>query len=111
MRIAWFGASAVLLVTALGASAEAQEGLATLHEWVKVGRKTCMSDHYHDGSGTGRTRAQAERAAIQAWTDFTAWEYGPAWGRYSNAASRSTKCDKSQGGYTCHVQARPCRGR
>ena len=35
-----------------------------------------MLDHYHDGSGTGSSRQQAERSAIVSWSEFTAWEYG-----------------------------------
>ena len=26
--------------------------------WVRVGGRTCMADHFHDGSGTGPTRAR-----------------------------------------------------
>jgi hypothetical protein len=89
---------------------EAQEtGIAEIHQWVKIGRKTCMLDHFHDGSGSGSTRAEAERAAIKAWAEFTAWEYGTPWGRYSIAASRKADCSRSSGGWTCAVQARPCR--
>jgi hypothetical protein len=89
---------------------QAQEtGVAGIHSWVKVGRKTCMLDHFHDGSGTGSTKKQAERAAIGAWTEFTAWEYGSPWGRYSIAVSKSMECTQSAGSWSCHTQARPCR--
>jgi hypothetical protein len=88
----------------------AQEtGVASIHSWVKVGRKTCMLDHFHDGSGTGSTKKQAERAAIGAWTEFTAWEYGSPWGRYSIAVSKTMNCSQDTGSWSCHVQARPCR--
>jgi hypothetical protein len=91
-------------------SARAQEtGVAEIHSWVKVGHKTCMLDHFHDGSGTGPTRAMAERAAIRAWVEFTAWEYGSPWGRYSIAASRKATCSQEAGAWRCAVEARPCR--
>ena len=103
---------AAVLLAALGGggSAWSQEtGIAEIHTWVKVGRKTCMVDHFHDGSGNGQTRAQAERAAIRAWVEFTAWEYGNPWGNYANAASKSMNCSRGEGGWSCAVEARPCR--
>ena len=79
------GALALGLVMASGGAAVAQEtGLAGLHDWVRVGGRTCLLDHFHDGSGSGPTRAAAQRAAIQAWIDFTAWEYGSRWGSYGS---------------------------
>jgi hypothetical protein len=110
MRNAYLCAGALAAALALmPGGTHAQDGLAGMHTWVKVGRKTCMLDHFHDGSGTGKSRAQAERAAIQSWADFTAWEYSPIWGRFSNAVSRTVTCDRSSAGYTCNVSARPCR--
>lgn len=111
MRTFTVGACALALaLLAGGAVAQSQEtGLAEIHTWVKVGRKTCMLDHFHDGSGTGPTRAVAERAAIHAWAEFTAWEYGPHWGRYSMAASKKATCSRESGSWRCAVEARPCR--
>ncbi len=90
---------------------EAQEtGVAQIHSWVKVGRKTCMLDHYHEGSGNGRSRRDAERAAITAWSEFTAWEYGTPWARYTIAENRQATCnEQSKNAWSCYVQARPCR--
>jgi hypothetical protein len=102
----------VLLVTMPAAKVAAQgeeTGIAGIHQWVKVGRKTCMLDHFHDGSGTGKSRSQAERAAILAWTEFTAFEYGGVWGRYGNAVSKKMNCSQSSAGWNCAVEARPCR--
>jgi hypothetical protein len=94
-----------------GAAAQAEEtGVASMHAWVKVGGRTCLADHFHSGTGSGKTRAQAERQAIQAWVDFTAWEYGSQWGRYSLSASRRMTCERSDG-WSCFVEARPCRAR
>jgi hypothetical protein len=100
-------ASSVLLAAAGVANAE-ETGIAGIHSWVKMGRKTCMLDHFHYGNGSGATRPQAERSAIQAWVDFTAWEYGSPWGRYSIAASKSMTCSRSDG-WSCDLEARPCR--
>ena len=107
------GVSAAALTIALLAGeavGQSQEtGIAEIHAWVKVGRKTCMADHFHDGSGTGPTRATAERAAIRSWAEFTAWEYGDPWGRYSIAASKKTTCAQESATWRCAVEARPCR--
>src|SRR5690242_12917201 len=71
------GAVALGLIAMPCAGAMAQDmGLAGLHTWVRVGGRTCMLDHFHDGSGSGPTRAAAQHAAIRSWIDFTAWEYG-----------------------------------
>jgi len=110
MRSSVAGACALAIVGLLSGNAAAQEtGVASIHSWVKVGRKTCMLDHYHDGNGNGRTKAHAEKAAITSWTEFTAWEYGSPWGRYSNAVSKTMNCSQESGTWNCHVQARPCR--
>src|SRR5262245_33319512 len=86
-----------------------ETGVAKIHTWVKVGRKTCMLDHFHYGSGNGPSRALAERAATRSWADFTAWEYGDAWGRYSVAVSKQMTCSQRSGVWSCAVKARPCR--
>jgi hypothetical protein len=86
-----------------------ETGIAEIHTWVKVGGKTCMLDHFHYGSGNGPTRARAERAANRSWAEFTAWEYGVHWGRYSIAVSKKTTCSPGAGGWSCAVEARPCR--
>ena len=98
---------ALLAGEAVGLSQET--GIASIHAWVKVGRKTCMADHFHDGSGTGPTRVAAERAAIRSWAEFTAWEYGDPWGRYSIAASKKATCSQESETWRCAVEARPCR--
>jgi hypothetical protein len=112
MRQCTAAACGLALVAILAGEASAQgaeSGMASIHQWVKVGRKTCMLDHFHDGNGTGATKREAERAAVVAWTEFTVWEYGTPWGRYTNAVSKKMDCSPGGGGWTCHVQARPCR--
>jgi hypothetical protein len=97
-----------VLVAATGIAQAEETGLADIHSWVKTGRRTCLADHFHNGSGKGPTRAQAERAAVQSWVDFTAWEYGGSWGRYAIAGSKKMTCSHSEN-WSCDVEARPCR--
>src|SRR5689334_7488304 len=86
-------ALALAVVAAPGGKAEAQStGLDALHDKVRVGGRLCFADHFHDGSGSGSTRAAAQRAAIGAWVDFTAWEYGNRWGSFSAAVSKRMSC-------------------
>jgi hypothetical protein len=86
-----------------------EAGLAGLHGWVRIGGRTCMADHFHDGTGSGPTRGQARIAAVRAWQDFTAWEYGRRWGSFGNAISKSGNCSGTRGNISCSVSARPCR--
>lgn len=110
IRHALLCASTLALMAVPGGTAQAQEtGLAGMHSWSRVGGKTCMTDHFHDGSGSGSTRAGAQRAAIGAWIDFTAWEYGRRWGSYAAAASKRMSCSGGPGNYSCSTSARPCR--
>ena len=104
------GALALGLLVAAGDAAVAQDmGLASMHTWVRVGGRVCMLDHFHDGSGSGSTRAAAQRAAIQSWTDFTAWEYGRRWGSWGASVSKKMGCSGGGGSYSCSVSSRPCR--
>ena len=88
-----------------------ETGIAAIHTWVKYGRKICFQDHYHDGSGTGATRSQAQRAAIKSWATFTSWEYGTVWGNYALAMRKGMACSGSPGNWSCSTQAIPCRAR
>ncbi len=113
-RLCLVAAGAALLI-GLGltpALVQAQEtGLASIHSWVQVGRgKTCMASHTHDGSGTGKSKQEAERAAIRSWESFTIWEYGPPWGRYSESVSKTVNCNRTTSSdFSCHVNSRPCK--
>jgi hypothetical protein len=104
------GALALGLIMVPDGAVQAQgTGLDALHDKVRVGGKLCMRDHFHDGSGSGPTRAAAQRAAIRAWIDFTAWEYGGRWGSYAAALSKSMSCSGGPGNFSCQTSARPCR--
>lgn len=110
--VAGLASAAIVGVLSLTSNAVASEtGVAqALHATMRIGGRTCLVDHYHDGTGNGRTQAAAAAAAISAWQGFTAWEYGSSWGRYSLAVGKSMKCSRAAGGYSCDVTARACRG-
>lgn len=102
-------AAGMLLCTVMQAHAQ---GLVDLHAKIRVGNKICMADHFHDGNGSSsRSQKDAEAAAVRSWQDFTGWEYGSAWGNFWIAASRGIRCSRDGAGWSCHVQARPCRYR
>ena len=44
-------------------------GLAYSHTLRKEGGRTCMADHYHSGSGEGRTKEAARAAAVRPWIE------------------------------------------
>jgi len=89
-----------------------ETGLASIHDWKKVGRKTCFTDHRHYGSSAGhRSKKAAEVAAIKDWQGFTAFEYGTDWARYSLAIDRKNGCTSETSGWKCEVEATPCRPR
>jgi len=103
----------VLMLGVTSASAQGL-GLAGIHEWVRVGSKTCMKDHFHNGSSSAMpTRKAAEIEAMRSWQDFTAWEYGRAWGSFRMAESKSVSCSgkNADRSWSCQVSARPCRRR
>ncbi len=113
-KLCWAAAAVSLAVSFHGApNAQAQEtGIAGIHEWVRVGRKTCLATHFHDGSGTGKTQKEAELAAIRSWEAFTAWEYGASWGRYALSESKKMSCDRpTTSEFKCNVTSRACIAR
>jgi hypothetical protein len=101
----------VAAATSVPVIAASDTGLATaLHAVRREGGRLCMVDHWHYGSsGTKSTKAAAQKAAIASWQDFTDLEYGSVWARFSRAASRKVGCSPTGGGWTCDIEARPCR--
>jgi hypothetical protein len=101
----------VAMAPSAAVNAASETGLATsLHDVRREGGRLCMTDHWHYGSsGTENSKAAAQKAAIRSWQDFTDLEYGSVWARFSRAASRKVGCRSTGGGYTCDVEARPCR--
>jgi hypothetical protein len=103
-------AAGVFLAGAAIAPAAADDtGFAYAHDLRREGGRQCMSDHYHFGSGSGGSKAAAQREAIISWSSFTDFEYGSDWARWSRAAGKGITCSKGGGGIDCQVQARPCR--
>jgi hypothetical protein len=98
-------------VAGLATTAAAQGmGLDGLHAQRREGGRVCMSDHFHHGTSAGQpTKKAAEVAAIQDWAGFTSLEYGSAWGNYALAASKSMQCSQASSGWSCELDARPCR--
>ena len=74
--------------------------------------KVCMTDHFHYGSSSGhRNKKIARTEAIASWAGFTAFEYGNAWASFRNARSKSVRCQRSDSGWACNIEAVPCRRR
>jgi hypothetical protein len=112
MRLIIFTVSlaALMACTSLLQTAAADEtGLASMHAWRKVGKKTCMVDHFHSGSGSGATQKIAEMAALRDWSSFTDFEYGSDWANPRIAAQRTMRCSRESTTFACQVEALPCR--
>ncbi len=91
-------------------SAQADDsGFAYVHDLRREGGRTCFTDHYHYGSGSGATKAAAQKAAIGSWASFTDFEYGSDWARFSRAAGKRMSCSGGAGSIDCQIEARPCK--
>ena len=108
-RSALLALAGAFSLTATAAMAD-DTGLAYSHTLRKEGGRTCMADHYHSGSGEGRSKEGARAAAVRSWIDFTNFEYGTAWARFGAAASPSAHYTKEASGWSAVVEARPCKG-
>ena len=84
-------------------------GLEFLHDKVLIGGHTCMKDHAHTGKGGDATQAAALSKAARDWSEFTAFEYGPAWGNFAIAGTKSMSCGQLRDAWMCEVIATPCR--
>jgi len=103
-------AAATVLVGLTMARAAADEtGFAYTHDTARVAGKLCMTEHYHYGSGSGATKAAAQKDAISSWASFTDFEYGSDWARFGKAMAKGASCSQSGSEYSCQVQARPCK--
>ena len=83
----------------------------TLHDEVRVGKLSCMTDHYHFGSSKGQTSKKAAEAdAVASYSNFVDFEYGGAYASWKAAAGKTVDCSKDGSGlWGCTVSARPCR--
>lgn len=102
---------AAFCAMAISKPANADEtGLAGMHDWRKEGARTCLSGHFHDGTGKGQNRKAAEARAVASWSSFTVLEYGTTWGSYALAANKKMDCTQNGASlWSCEVSARPCK--
>ena len=101
---------AALLVAATLSVRADETGLASIHDWRKEGGKICMSEHFHDGAGSGDTRKAAEAKTIASWVSFTDLEYGSTWASYALSASKKMDCRQSGANkWSCTTSSRPCK--
>ena len=99
-----------LVLAALPVAALADDsGFAGIHDLRHERGRICMSDHWHDGSGSGRTQKAAQADAVGSWSSFTALEYGSDWARWGKASAKSMSCSRTSSGFDCSVSARPCK--
>jgi len=106
---AWWTALGFAAYALMGPAWADQTGFSDMHTQARVGGKMCMIDHWHYGNGTGSTKAAAQRDAIGSWQSFTDFEYGSDWARFNKAVAKKISCSQSGGGFSCQVEARPCR--
>jgi len=100
--------AAMILLCTAPVSAQ-QSGLAGMHDQYVVKGRRCFSGHTHVGTGSvARKKRQAIASAAQDWSSFTAFEYGTSWASWRKAIGKNISCDRSNQGWTCEVQARPC---
>ncbi len=98
------------VVSVMPVSADDTGMAQSLHDVRREGRKLCIVDHWHYGSGVGATKKAAMADAVGSWQSFTALEYGTDWARFQKASSRTVSCANSGGGgVSCSIDARPCR--
>jgi hypothetical protein len=93
-----------------GSRAEAASSCnsGTWRETQREGGACCMPDHYHYSTGTGSSKAAAMADAVANWAGLVVFEYGNAYGHFGMAHSKSVSCSSSSG-WSCSVEARPCR--
>lgn len=85
-------------------------GMASMHAWQKVGKLTCFVEHTHYASSTGaRDKKSATSQAVTNWQSFTAFEYGTVWANFNKATAKKISCNQSASGWSCDLEARPCR--
>lgn len=103
-------AAATAIMIACSPAAADDTGLSTLHELRREGGRVCFLDHYHYGSSAGlRSQKAAKASAVRSWQDFVDLEYGSDWARFSRAHSKAEKCEHSGSGWSCLIEARPCK--
>ncbi len=84
-------------------------GFASAHDMVKAGGKSCFANHAHSGAGDGPTKPAAMQAALKAWWEYTAGEYGSDWAHWRRSAAQKVTYSKAEKGWTATVESRPCK--
>lgn len=105
--------AAVILTIGAGmlSWASAVQAQQTLHAEQRVGKWSCMVDHYHFGSSKGLTSKKAAEAdAAASWSNFVDFEYGGAYASWKASQSKQVDCAKDGSGlWGCTLSSRPCR--
>ena len=100
--------AALTLASAMPALAD-NTGFDSIHAKIRVKGRMCFDGHSHSGNGSGSSRKAAEAQAVDSWAGFTAGEYGSDWAHIGKAIGRSMRCSQSSGGWSCDLEATPCR--
>ena len=108
LRILLTVSTSVLLLSS-PMPAQAGGSLEFLHGKVRINGHTCMQDHTHTGKGGDAHQQIAMAKAAKDWSEFTALEYGAAWGNFSIAANKSMKCGLLRDAWMCEAEAVPCK--
>lgn len=101
--------SLLLLALPTGASFADDTGFASMHSMTKSGGRSCFTDHFHAGSGSGKTKKAAFNAALKDWWSYTAGEYGSDWAHWRKSASKGIKYTKTETGWSATIESRPCK--
>lgn len=102
--------TSVTVVHPSGAYAQEDGAMVALHALRREGSSICMIDHFHHGYSAGhRSKKLAMREAVSGWRGFTAFEYGDHWASWRRAKTKRVSCDRSSGGWSCSIEARPCK--
>ena len=113
MSIARIALAAVAAVAVVGAAdAAPPKPFKNEDSWpkAKVGGKTCMITHAHNGFSPSWPSLKGAKAyAVREWVAHTKWEYGAPWASYRLAIRKKMDCTSSGGRYTCVVYGNPCR--
>ena len=108
--LGYASALALGLVMAPGGAAIAQDGLAGLHSWVRVGGRTCMLDHFHDGSGSGSTVAAGAAGRHPGLDRLHGLGVRQPLGQLRRVHQQeNVVLGRARGNYSCSVSSRPCR--
>lgn len=107
----WIALAIIIAMPVAAPQVKADDtGFASIHDMRRERGRLCLTDHWHSGNGSGRSKRAAKRAAVRSWQNFTAMEYGTDWARFRRARSKALRCSRTgRRSFDCTVEARPCR--